>query len=500
MKTVLFSKISKISIMSLLIISAASCGSSSSSSTSSGGGSTTDTVSTLTGRLTSVGGAPVSGATVAISSGAGGTEYGSASTGADGTYTLSGSIPCGTSVYFTAQKGGLQSALTTTVTCPSDSDGDGQTSDETATLTAVNMNDSTCGFAAGSTEASNCSVDKPRIAVVMGCNYTSMENLLAKLGYADTDEFGQIHYGATSDTDTLEFDLYGGSPGDIPVEESNVLGTRFYDDDTPVAFQDLDELLIDGGLTNYDIVIFEDDVNGPSAASADGCGNGDAYYLSESNIADVTANLESFVEGGGIIFAYGSSYDFIEQTFASDFNFKDPSNVNANDDNTLNESVDDAELGSVYAAIDSTSIYSNATVWDATIRDWLAAVSVADLDYTETYSFGPATPFTCLPQDPSTQTSALNDNGTLLIPLIAAEVVMHDVADEAANLVLTGSYGYGNTPYTSTSTSDNQVPLAAVADHNLGRVAYAVYMPDGFCPTTTFWPSERLVEYLLFYQ
>lgn len=161
-----------------------------------------------------------------------------------------------------------------------------------------------------------------KIAVVTG-SYDRMQDILAKLGLGEVDDFGMLVLGTES------FDLYNG------------------DGSLPASYPGLDEL--GETYSDYDIVFLN-------------CG------VDESGIADgdVAASMRAYVENGGSIYVTDLAYDYVEQAFPEFIDFFGSDAVPAGEVEGWN----DAQVG-------FSGITSDAEVLDPVLAEWLDGVSCA---------------------------------------------------------------------------------------------------------------------------
>ncbi len=174
----------------------------------------------------------------------------------------------------------------------------------------------------------------PKMAVVSGY-YDRMEIILAKLGFAELDQWGML------DPGTEKFDIYDGD---------NSYSYSGYPDFTEIFNDNDGDSKPD--IYNYDIVFIN-------------CGN---YY--ESSVLTDPAKvsvLRDYVLNGGRLYITDLSYDFVEQVFPEFIDFFGSDNV----PETSPENMGEAEVG-------TGGITTEAEVLDGTLREWLKGVSCVD--------------------------------------------------------------------------------------------------------------------------
>ena len=199
----------------------------------------------------------------------------------------------------------------------------------------------------------SCTFESADMAVVTGM-FDEIENVLAKLGFGEVDEIGELDQSVG-----YGFDLIDGTS-----------------DST-----DLDELLSSvENMNAYDIIFIN-------------CGNSFESVLTD---ATVLANIQDYVEGGGKLYVTDLSYDFVEQPFPSFMDF-----LGDGTDSATAETADEAQEG-------TSGISSDAAVNDETMADWLDGVTVntgsIDVDC-----------FDVAEDDINGTTGARNEDGTVTI-------------------------------------------------------------------------------------
>lgn len=448
-------KTSGLVLCTIALISFTSCSSSSGTTTDD---TTTGTVEGTGGTLTAADGSPLAGAFVGISESSSSSLIKALNTnthghairyaeieddegdscnevdgdflatdcsGLDGSWSIDVEVPCGTSLAMTVSTGTLSFSTTINVTCPDDSDGDGDLADEGV------VDSGTTEFSNDGCEDADDCIDGT-IAVTKGA-YDEIENVLAKLGFGEVDEFGVLDTSLPYD-----FDLY-----DDGAETTEDL----------ISDPDL--------LASYDIVFFN-------------CGNDD-----ESLFETYADNLAEYVENGGVIYATDWSYQSIETPFPDFMNFAE-----GGDDSALPESPFTA------AKIGTSGITSDATV-DADLGGWLDNVTVND------GTIG----VDCYTSDETivnAQEGARNEDGTVTIgDFLGGWVVMdgvhNDIAGTDAEAVI-----WASGPVDTFYGSADDAPLTVSRPQGDGAIVYSSYHTAHTCPTTGFWPQERILQYLVF--
>lgn len=408
-----------------------------------------------------------------ISSSISGTLHCTDCTDGGGGWVCSGSIPCGTPITITVRVGSFFLEASLTLLCPADSDGDGELNDETAEAEDDTELSEDCGQDDDEDEDEDeegdededdeededeegdededddeddsvsaltrngdddsCEFDAADMAVVTG-SFDEIENVLAKLGFGTVDEVGLL-----DEDKPYDFDLIDG------VFDST----------------ELEELLSSvDNMNAYDIIFFN-------------CGNNfEDDLLSDAN---VLANIQEYVDGGGKLYVTDWSYDFVEQSFPSFMDF-----LNGGSTATLAETKGDAEEG-------TSGISSDATVNDVFMAEWLDGVTV------NTGSIDVECSALASVDDINGTIGARNDDGTVTIAdFLAAWAVMSDPhTGESPTIWISG-------PIEFSGGSDMDAPLTVTKDQGLGRILYSSYHTAHSCPTIGFWPQERILQYLVF--
>lgn len=469
-----------VALCAIALISFASCGGSSSSTDDT----TTGTASGMSGQLTAADGSPLSGAFVGVSETSSASLIKAATIGShghpiryttaaddegdecedvsgeieaaagvdflttdctdsSGNYNITLEITCDTPLTLTIVQGSFRMSLGITASCDgvADSDGDGETDDEVLEIDDIAFDDDctlddedseedptdvsslVAGHPAYTT--SDCDFDLPAMAVTIGY-YDAMQHLLAKFGFGEIDEFGEL-----DESLPYDFDLYDNGDSDA---DGNSMTTE-------LLLSDIDL------LSSYDIVFIN-------------CGNAD-----ETLFATHSDNLSTYVDNGGILYVTDWSYQAIEQPYSD-----------------LIEFVGD-DTSPTAAKVGMGFITSDATV-DEDLGEWLDNVTVNPGNPTDDCGSIDATTV-------NSQFGARNTDGTVPIAdFLGSWVVMEDIADDG---VL-----WASGPIESSFGSDLDAPLTVSRPQGDGAIAYSSYHTAHSCPTTGFWPQERILQYLVF--
>ena len=477
-----------ITVLSLSLLNCSTSEGTSASASGSDNSTDTGSVSGTSGTLTSADGASIAGASVTLSQSSSvqslttgnitndngqykplyqttdadgetcdditdavsGTIIASDCTSSDGSYSLTAAeVPCGSTLTLTAKKGSFFMSLEVTLSC-TDTDGDGETTDEVVAMDTLVFDDdcgttsetdssfATTGSPKYTVDSTSCNFDIANMAVVTG-HYDEIENVLAKLGFGAVDDHGSL-----DKAQPYDFTL---------VDGNNSLDDAEYDNFEDFV-SDLDT------LNQYDIIFIN-------------CGN--AQELLATNPA-IIANLQAYVENGGKLYVTDWSYGFLEQSFSDFMNFLD-----GGDDHDHAEDHAAAKQGSGGITVD-------ATISDQVLSAWLEGVTVNDGSIADDCSFIEDAAI-------NAQVGALNADGTMTIgDFLGSWVVMegeHDGLEGDSNIWLSGDIVNGGDDIVD-------APLTATQDRGDGRILYSSYHTAHSCPTTGFWPQERVLQYLVF--
>ena len=191
---------------------------------------------------------------------------------------------------------------------------------------------------------------------------------------------------------------------------------------------------------------------------------------------DVVANLQAYVENGGKLYVTDWSYGFLEQSFSDFMNFSDggDDHDHAEDHNAAKDGVG--------------GINVDASVNNDVLAAWLDNVTVNDGSIEDDCSFLDENLI-------NARLGARNADGTMTIgDFLGSWVVMegeHDGLEGQTDIWLSGDVSaFGGDIV--------DAPLTATQDRGDGRILYSSYHTAHSCPTTGFWPQERVLQYLVF--
>lgn len=455
------------------------------STSSGGGGGSLGVATTLTGTALAPNGTdPISGATVFIPGSAttrglaGGTTKTTVTadcTGKGGTITCTdaGETACASTCScadgsYSLDVSTCASASTTVKFTKGDFTGSA-TLDCSSTTCTANITASTT---TGSTA---------RIAVVTGA-FDQIENVLAKLGYGTVITDSHDGTVGTLKLGTETFAMYKcGGERDSELAALDAAGTTYKPCEqlfgSLTEMQKYDTIFINCGAS-------EDTSELQTLLVGASSGEAHALYhqkqLAKTVSSNVVSRLSSFVSGGGVLYVTDLAYDYIEQTFPSFMDFQ----AGGDDDSSTAETSGSAQLG-------TGGIVSGATVKNSVMKSWLSGRSSNTIDASLSPNSG-----TC-------DTTA-NGNASSLLDATAGTIRVGDFLPIWA--VMKGTYsGDSNTfvwlegPVTFDGQTTEVVrPLTASRKVSSGCVLYSSYHTSESCPTSGFWPQERVLQYLIF--
>ncbi len=299
--------------------------------------------------------------------------------------------------------------------------------------------------------------------------------MLAKLGFGDTED-GRLVLGSES------FDLYDGDGSlDSTYPEASTLFASLS------AMQAYDIIFINCGanedpeaaLTLQALITKDGKAAAHEAYHA--AGSGFAGLTIKNVSTDLAARIRSYVEGGGRLYVTDLAYDFVEQSIPEFMDFE-----GGGSDPEVAENADVAQAG-------TSGIVSDATVMDVTMSAWLEGRSSNTIDTASS------------PGDDCETT--VNGNTTSLLDASADTIRIGDFLPGWGVMQQkhTGSDTFvwiqGPVDFLDESfvaQDDILRPLTASKIIGDGCVLYSSYHSSHSCPTTGFWPQERVLQYLMF--
>ncbi len=313
------------------------------------------------------------------------------------------------------------------------------------------------------------------IAVVTGA-FDEIEDVLAKLGFGDVDSDGKLVFGTES------FAIYpcgGGRDGEL-----------FTIDPDMTTYKPCSELF--GSLSEmeqYDLILINcganEDTDFGLLSAVDLYGKEEAHILAHSKgfkavSAAVASRLRDYVEGGGSLYVTDLAYDYVEQSIPEFMDFEPGTSSPA----TTAESQNEAQLG-------TPGITSDATVLDGLMSAWLEGRTSNTIDTASSPNFGACT-------------TTPNGNPTSLLDASADTIRIGDFLPGWAVMsakhtgVSPETFVWIQGPVDFSGGTDVVRPLTASKRQGDGCVLYSSYHSSHSCPTTGFWPQERVLQYLVF--
>jgi hypothetical protein len=496
--------IRSLSVLSLITVLGACGGSGTGSSTGGGTGLGSD-IQSVTGTVFAPNGTdPIAGATVYVPSS---TANLSAPTTALKGVGKAVTATCGGSTVTCSDP--TATALCSTCTCPdgtfsldvsscSASDSttlkieSGSTTIDVTFSSDCTTTDTTCAITTAASTLPSSGTGALTMAVVTG-EYDEIQDVLAKLGYGDLDTDNRLKIG------TEKFTIYRGGDTDLDVELAATSETTY-----PLASSLFGDVTL---MNTFDIIFINcgadetvtttaSTINTPLTATTTKHHTHAEYHAARKAAvfkgagtaidATVIANIKSYVEAGGKLYVTDWAYDFIEQAFPGVMDFQGSGDGDA----TTVETNSAAQVGDSTDA-NSSSLVSNALVKDTTMSTWLSSRKINTLDSATTPSLSSCTT-TSSADESNTTTSALNSDDTIRIgDFLSAWAVMKEAYDSDTTVWIEGSVNF------SSGTTATR-PLTISRTQSSGKVLYSSYHSAHSCPTTGFWPQERVLQYLVF--
>lgn len=285
------------------------------------------------------------------------------------------------------------------------------------------------------------------IAVVTGY-YDRMQDILAKLGFGsvnsdtnDSWEYGQLILG------TETFDLYDGD-GSLDASSYPALNELFEDNDGDGTID----------LHNYDIVFIncgasETPLAGRPSGTIPTHSDFHRHTMGNTTFSqEMTAELQSFVEEGGILYCTDWAYDYVEQTFPAMIDFNGSDNTPADQP----ENPSSAEIG-------PGGIEVQGEILDNPLESWLSTVSCNEDE------------------------DCLDADGTVHITSFLSSWAMMNGSQPNANLQT----------WIEGDVDGSTIPMTVSFDAGAGKVIYSSYhtVEDS---SPNWRPQERVLQYLVF--
>lgn len=398
---------------------------------------------------------------------------------ADGAYTLdvSGcSASSATTIKY--QKGAMVASIPFSSAC-------------TTTSTTCAIIDTVSRFPTAAEAAADDEAEALNIAVVTG-EWDDIQDVLAKLGYGTLDEDNHLEIGSESG-----ITLYRGGDSDLDSDLAAVSETTYpeasslFSDAT--TMQTYDIIFINCGASELVAATTVATENLPIPESAKRLSHAEYHAMrksfagkSELSFAidsTVIANIQTYVNNGGKLYVTDWAYDFVEQAFPDFMDFEGGGDGDA----TTAETSDAAQVGDSEDA-NANNLVSNATINDATMKAWLSGRSsnTLDSDYAPSRGLCATTA--------NGNTSSLNSDETVRIgDFLSSWSVMKEIHDSDTTVLVEGTVYYS-----SGSTATRPLTVSRSVGTNGGKILYSSYHSAHTCPTTGFWPQERILQYLVF--
>lgn len=291
-----------------------------------------------------------------------------------------------------------------------------------------------------------------KMAVVTGL-FDSMENVLAKTGFGEVNENGELIVGSET------FDIYVGDSEPSWEDdktahyESYPLFSTLFDIDDSTGIE---------RIHNYDIVFINCGVNEVDYGSYDSPSVPDAAsdFVAPDD-EHVIATLQAYVNNGGRLYATDLAYDYIEQAFPSYIDFYADESTP-----TITEALNEAEAGI------ADLIVEEATLLDAQLASFLQNTTCTALESEQ----------------------CLNENGTVYIEgFLSGWAIMNEAHEGATSVQFHVEAEVQSTHYEETFIK----PLTASFSVGDGRVFFSSYHSEEH-GNIGLLPQERILQYLIF--
>ncbi|MFA5812423.1 MAG: hypothetical protein WC956_08865 [bacterium] len=328
---------------------------------------------------------------------------------------------------------------------------------------ALNCTADPCALGSEVTKFGSGTTTWPRVAVVTG-SWDRMEDVLAKLADDNTSDATNGDYGRVDST--TGWFVYGSESGtNLTIINGTSQATPSEGTTVPyddwITYLNGTKSLVTGGVPVFDVIFLN-------------CGD---YG---QNTIDYKATLQAYVDAGGRIYVTDRAYDNIEQAFPQFMRYDgDP------DDATVPGALAAAKVG-------TGGLTVNAAISDASMRTWLSSRPVNG----NAAGTAPGNPTTdCSGVTGYTSVaSALNADGTIPIGDFLGGWALMTSAHTGQSPTIWISSGAGNV----FDGLDNRPLTASMNIGTNGRIVYSSYHTADTCPTLTFWPQERVLQYLMF--
>lgn len=338
---------------------------------------------------------------------------------------------------------------------------------------------STCALVSSDTTLPASGTGSLTIAVVTG-EFDDIQDVLAKLGYGTL----------SSSTNKLEigsekFSLFRGGDSSLDTELA-AKGTDTYKTANSL-FSDLTL------MKTFDIIFINCGATEPTSLSSSLAAGDSTKHLSHGDYhtlvksiggtgaldATLVSNLQSYVNAGGRLYVTDLAFDFIEQPFPEVMDF-----AGNTDENTTAAETDDDQV-----EVGTSGIISDATVKNDTMKAWLTGRASNTIDSSTSPNSGACT------TTAGGKSSALNSDDTIRIgDFLSGWAVMENAYDSSTTVWLEGPVTFSAQ---STATT-RPLTITRKVGSSGGKVLYSSYHSAHSCPTSGFWPQERILQYLVF--
>lgn len=309
--------------------------------------------------------------------------------------------------------------------------------------------------------SSNAVTVWPKVAVVTG-DLDRMEDVLAKMADDDTSDSTNGDYGRVSSSDGAF--VYGSEDGtNLTIIDGNGATTS---EENGLTYKNWDKYLdgtyalLEDGSPVFDIIFIN-------------CGN--AY---ESSVVTNKTALQNYVNAGGRLFVTDQAYDFIEQPFPYVIKFEgDP------DSATTAGTLGAAENG---VGGEQYDVLINSSG----MKTWLGSVT-SNRHNSST------------PGNPDVDCSDTGTQDVLTTALLGSGLMpLGGLLNKWAHM--TGAHSdYSPTIWISSGSTtmdgltNRPLTISMSIGSSGGKVVYSSYHTAYTCTSTTFWPQERALEFLI---
>lgn len=350
---------------------------------------------------------------------------------------------------------------------------------DTSVSVTLACTSSTCTIAATDSKLPSSGTGALKIAVVTGA-YDDIQDVLAKLGYGELDSTdNRLKLG------TETFTIYrGGGSIDSELVSLDSAGTKYKE--ASALFGSADT------MKTFDIIFINCGASESVTAGSESVAldtskhlSHEAYHASKSvgkgsSIdSTVISNIQSYVNSGGKLYVTDLAYDFVEQSFPEVMDFQGGGDGSS----TTAETAGAAELG-------DSGIVSDATVSNSTMKTWLSGRATNTIDSSSSPGI-----LSCTTTTGGSSTALNTDGSTIRIgDFLSGWAVMKEAYDTNTTVWLTGPVTFSG----SSGAETRALTVTRTIGSNSGEILYSSYHTSHSCPTSGFWPQERVLQYLVF--